>query len=76
MNLLETHIQSFIIKIWVEDGDGKGPALWHGRITHVPSGECGYLRDLHCIELFMAPYLKRMGVRVGVGWRIRRWLRF
>lgn len=76
MNLLETHIQSFIIKIWVEEADdGRGRARWRGQITHVPSGKRSYLRDLNCIEFFMMPYLKRMGVKFGIGWRIRRWLK-
>lgn len=75
MNLLETPIQSFIIKIWVEEADEGGRARWRGHITHVPSGRRSYLRDLNCIEFFMMPYMKRMGVSFGPWWRIRRWLK-
>lgn len=77
VDALETQTQSFIIKIWVEDeeADEDGGARWRGQITHVPSGKRSYLRDLDCIEVFMTPYLERMGVKFGVGWRIRRWLK-
>jgi hypothetical protein len=48
--------------------------IWHGYITHVPSYERRYLNNLSGIEDFILPYLEGMGVKLGIRWRIRRWL--
>ena len=61
----ESSIQSFIIRIWVEERDEQGgPLLWRGHITHVPSEERVYLKDLDDILAFIEPYLGAMGVNV------------
>ena len=75
MDSLKPEAQSFIIKVWVEDGDGEaGQGVWRGHITHVPSYERRYLKNLGEIEDFIAPHLEEMGVKLGMRWRLRRWL--
>lgn len=78
MNLYETTTHSFIVKIWLEEADAD-QAMWRGHITHVSSGERRYLQRLEDIPLFLIPYLKQVGVRIGVGWHVvellRRWQR-
>ncbi len=76
MEPLEPDAQSFIAKVWVEDNaEGAGQGMWRGHITHVPSGERRYLKNLDEIGDFIAPYLENMGVRLGMRWRLRRRLR-
>jgi hypothetical protein len=75
MDSLEPDTQSFIVKVWVEDGNGEaGQGVWRGHITHVPSYKRRYLNNLSGIEDFISPYLEGMGVKIGIRWRIRRWL--
>jgi hypothetical protein len=72
---LDFHLQSFIIKIWLEEtAEEAGRAVWRGHITHVPSGERRSLKNLQEILAFMAPYLEGMGVELGMLWRVRQWL--
>jgi hypothetical protein len=74
--LSECEVHSFIIKLCIEEvSEGAGAADWRGYITHVPSGRRGYLKDLSEITAFITPYLEARGVRVGMWWGIRRWLR-
>jgi hypothetical protein len=76
MDSLEPDAQSFIVKVWVEEGlETGGQGAWRGHITHVSSHERHYLKDLGEIEDFIASYLEEMGVKLGVRWRLRRWLR-
>jgi starvation-inducible outer membrane lipoprotein len=76
MDLQESGSQSFIIKIWLEETTAEaGQARWRGHITHVPSGKRRYIQDLAAIPLFIAPYLREMGVSMSFGRRVRRWLR-
>ena len=72
----ECEVHSFIIKLWIEEvSEIAGAPDWHGYITHVPSGRRGYVKDLSEITAFIAPYLEARGVKVGIWWRVRRWLR-
>ena len=76
MDSLEPDAQSFIVKVWVEDNNGEaGQGVWRGHITHVPSHERRYLKNLGEIEDFILPYLEEMGVKPGMRWQIRRWLK-
>ena len=76
MDSLEPDSQSFIVKVWVEErADEAGQGVWRGHITHVPSGERRYLKNLDEIGDFIAPYLESMGVRFGMRWRVKRWLK-
>jgi hypothetical protein len=76
MDSLEPDAQSFIVKVWVEDGNGEaGQGVWRGHITHVSSHERHYLKNLGEIEDFIARYLEEMGVKLGMRWRLRRWFK-
>jgi hypothetical protein len=73
---LESTSQSFIVKVWVEDSAKETDlGVWRGHITHVPSGKRQYLKNLDEIPDFIAPHLEEMGVRLGMRWRVRRWLK-
>lgn len=75
MDQVEHETQSFIVKVWVEEiALHAQRGVWHGHITHVPSHERRYLKDLGEIEDFIAPHLEEMGVQLGIRWRLRRWL--
>jgi hypothetical protein len=76
VDLIDLKTHSFVIKIWIEgSSEGYPPTSWRGHITHVPSGERRYLKDLDGIKVFIAPYLRSVGVELGVYWRARGWLR-
>ena len=76
MDSLEPDSQSFIVKVWVEDSTGEASrGVWHGHITHVSSQERRYLKNLGEIEDFIAPHLEELGVKLGMRWRVRRWLK-
>ncbi len=76
MDSLESGAQSFIVKVWVEDGNEEvGQGMMRGHITHVSSGTHRYLKNLGEIEDFIAPHLEEMGVKLGVPWRMKRWLK-
>jgi hypothetical protein len=76
MELLESTSQSFIVKVWVEESaEEASKNAWRGHITHVASGERHYLKSLEEIRDFIAPHLEGMGVRLGVRWRVRHWLK-
>lgn len=74
MDSLEPSAQSFIVKVWVEDNiDAGGQTVFRGHITHVPSYERRYLKNLGEIERFIAPYLEEMGVRFDKSRWMARW---
>ena len=74
MDLLETTTHSFVIKVWLEETiEEAEEAVWRGRITHVPSGENGYVKDLNEINLFISPFLESMGVKPTIRARMSRW---
>ncbi len=60
--MAEYDVQSFIVKVWVEKATRRfRRERWHGHITHVPSGERRYLKNLDGIKTFIVPYLKSVG---------------
>jgi hypothetical protein len=64
----ETDTHSFIVTLWLEETEQEaGRATWRGHITHVPTGTRRYLSNVREIIDFITPYLKRMGVKLGVG---------
>jgi hypothetical protein len=76
MDSLEPDAQSFIVKVWVEDSaEAGGQGVLRGHITHIPSHERRYLKSLDEIPDFIAPHLEEMGVKLGMRWRLRRWLK-
>jgi hypothetical protein len=59
MDTPEATLHSFIVKLWSEDtGDEAKQMGWHGYITHVPSGERQYLRELTDIVTFIKRYVE------------------
>jgi hypothetical protein len=76
MDLSETYIHSFIVRIWIEEtAEEVSRAVWRGHITHIPSGERRYVEDLDAIVVFIAPYLEAIGVKFDLSWRVKRWLK-
>jgi hypothetical protein len=62
-DLPEVKMQSFIVKIWVEDtGDSTGTIPWRGSITHVVSGDRRYVKNLEEITRFFKTYLQGIGI--------------
>lgn len=55
MDLTESKVHSFIIKLWLE-GEANA-VVWHGHITHVPSGERRYFKKLSGITDFVSEYI-------------------
>lgn len=65
MDLYEANTHSFVVKIWLEETAKEASrAVWRGHITHVPSGERMYIKELDEVRQFILPYLKRLGVDV------------
>ncbi len=76
MDESESTVQSFVLRVWVEERAGStGQGVWRGHITHVPGDNRRYLKSLDEIGDYLAPYLVAMGVKPGMRWRRRRWLR-
>lgn len=68
--------QSFIVRVWVEDrAEEADQGTWRGQITHVSNGNRRYLKNLNEIPDFIAPYLEAMGMKPGMYWQMRRWLK-
>ena len=71
----EDNTHSFILKVWREGAaEGSRCATWRGHITHVPSGERRYLKDVDDITLFVASYLEEMDAKPDLCYRARQWL--
>ncbi len=66
LNTPEANIQSFIVKIWIEeDGERAEEITWHGQVTHVPDGERRGFQDLDDLMAFIRSYLETMGVKMN-----------
>ncbi len=73
---IEENTQIFIVRIWREPREiARAAPAWRGVIEHVPSREKSYLRDLDEIPALIAPYLESMGLKLGLRWRVMRWLK-
>lgn len=63
--------QAFTLRIWIEESEEEASqATWRGRITHVPTHQGRYLKDLDEIAAFIAPYLQAMGVKLKSSERV------
>ena len=72
MDLPESKVHSFIIKLWLE---GESNLLsWHGHITHVPSGARRYFKKLSEITDFISEYLDDK-TEPDLKSRMKGWLR-
>jgi|SRR3979409_334941 hypothetical protein len=75
MDITESKVQSFIVKLWLEEsGDEAGKVVWRGYVTHVPDGERRYLKRLSDVTDFIEGHLKAIGVEPDHS-RFGRWLR-
>ena len=71
MDLTESDVQSFIVKLWLEGpADGGSRRLSHGYVTHVSSGERRYVNGLGQVTNFIAERLEAAGMKLGVRWRL------
>jgi hypothetical protein len=72
---MDSNPQSFIIKFWLEQTTlSQKNTLWHGQITHVPSGERRPFQDVDDLLNFIGPYLNAMGIQFTRQRRFWRWL--
>ena len=76
MDLGESQLHSFIIKVWLEaPSEDANPTAWTGKITHVPGGEEGYVRSFDEMAQFMSSHLNWPSVdTLGPG-RVCSWFR-
>jgi len=74
MDLAESTVHSFIVKLWL-DGEGGQTTRVHGYITHVPSGARRYFKKLSDITDFIKQYVDGNDARVARRSRLRDWLR-
>jgi hypothetical protein len=66
MDLSESQLHSFIIKLWLENPNEKtNGTAWRAQIKHVPGGEHRYVKSFEEIADFIEPYLKAAGVEVS-----------
>ncbi len=72
----EVRIQSFVIKVSLEDDGTDELGAWHGRITHVPSGESRYVTNMEQITSFIREYLPQTGARKQVRKELRDWIQW
>jgi hypothetical protein len=73
---VQPHTHAFVIKVWLVDPERPaGTSAWRGRITHVPSGRDRHFSDLRTIAAFIVPYLRLLGAKPALSWKVRRWLR-
>jgi hypothetical protein len=76
MDLAESTLHSFIVKLWLEDEDrNAGRRVWRGYVTHVPSGAHRYLKCLSDIEEFIKEYLDENEIRSCSRSRVCEWIR-
>jgi 16S rRNA A1518/A1519 N6-dimethyltransferase RsmA/KsgA/DIM1 with predicted DNA glycosylase/AP lyase activity len=71
----EPNVHSFVIKLQLEEIDERErKTVWRGYITHVPSGERRYVKDLSGITSFIEQCLAATGAQVNQGSRLWQWL--
>jgi hypothetical protein len=76
MDLAESTVHSFIVKLWLEDGGSEANRLrWHGHITHVPSGTRRYFKKLSEIPDFIGEYVDGNDAHVTRRSKLKDWLR-
>ena len=73
MDFSESKVHSFIVKLWLE-GDANA-FIWHGHITHVPSGERRYFKKLSGITDFVSEYLDGRKAQPDLKSRMKGWLK-
>ena len=74
MDLAESTVHLFIVKLWLES-EGSKTIRVHGYITHVPSGARRHFKKLSDITDFIKQYVDGNDARVARRSRLRDWLR-
>jgi hypothetical protein len=55
----ETHILSFIVRLWKEElSSQETGTVWRGHVTRVPDGKRNYFKDIHELPDLMMAHLK------------------
>jgi hypothetical protein len=67
---VESIVRTYVLRVWQE-----GPGSWRGHITDVTTGERQYVDDIDGVAAFLAARMELMGLRCGLRWRVRTWLR-
>ena len=76
MDLAESTVHSFIVKLWLEDqGEETTRLKWHGNITHVPSGARRSFQKLSDVTDFIEQYIDGDEAHVTRRSKLRDWLR-
>ncbi|MDQ3247579.1 MAG: hypothetical protein M3Q45_00080, partial [Chloroflexota bacterium] len=58
MEIEETTIHSFVIRLWLEEAaTATDPTRWRGHITHIPSNQRQHIDTLDAIQPMIAAYL-------------------
>jgi hypothetical protein len=70
----ELETQSFLVRIWSEEGDTPAEPRLRGHVTQVGTGQRQYVKSLGEIVTFIARYLPEMGVPLSWRWRTKLWL--
>ena len=73
MDLKESKVHSFIVKLWLESEGGL--TAWHGHVTHVPSGARRYIKKLNEIADFVSEYLEEHDTHTNLRSRMKGWLK-
>lgn len=61
MELIETRIHSFVIRLWLEETNAEaGVFQWRGHITHIPSNQHRYFDKLKEMKQFVKQFLGSM----------------
>ena len=68
MDSPEMRSHSFVIRIETDSKE-----KWHGHISHVSDGKRHYFQQLYEVPLFIAPYLKDLGINLNPSWFFWRW---
>ncbi len=74
MDPAEGRTFAFIVRVWIEDADEPGRAVWHGHVTHVPGNQRRYVNDLNAVCAFIAAYLREADVQMSPRTPARKWL--
>lgn len=74
----ETSVQSFVIKIWLEESaEESGRAVWRGRIVHVASDTRKSIKSTDEIVAFIQSYVgisdRNPGWLCQLGHWLKRW---
>lgn len=72
MESTDVKVFSVIVKIWVE---ASVQPTWHGRVTHIPSGEDHYVSQVEDVAVVISRYLAAFGFKPRMCVRVWRWLR-